>query len=368
MLSGRGDKCQPPGKWDNLKPDTPGPAMNDARQESVKHALEAWIRERMGDLREQILQAWEAGQSRLAPDEALLQHLASLAPGLDLAAATVAEGTEAELGAALDLIEGSASQGEVLKHLLEGLQPFVERSALFVVKQGIASLYAQRGFEADHPRLGAPVVPPPELEAVIQGARPRIDRPGPAYQALLGPLSRFEASDAWILPLALRRKCVALLLVDAGLRQVLDHPNHVRTLVRTAESCLSHLAGMKEEERAAPPPPPPPSSPTMRIPEPIAEPPEPDLDPKVRANAERSARVLVGDIELYFPAKVAQGRQLGRMYPLLRDELDRSRASFVDRYGHELEERHHIFYGTVVQQLCEGNGALLTGAPWAPKP
>lgn len=365
MLSGRGDKCQPPGNWDNLNPTSLGTAMNDARQEPVKQALEAWIRERMGDLREQILLTWDEGQGRLAPDEALLQRLASLAPAP--AAPGVAEGTEAELGAALDLIEGSGSQGDVLKRLLEGLQPFVERSALFVVKQGIASLYAQRGFEADNPRMGAPVVPPPELDALIQGTRPRIERPGPAYQALLGPLSRFEASDAWILPLALRRKCVALLLVDAGLRQVLDHPNHVRALVRAAESCLSHLAGMKEEERTAPPPPPPPSSPTMRIPEPISEPPEPALDPKVRANAERSARVLVGDIELYFPAKVAQGRQTGRLYPLLREELDRSRASFVDRYGHDLEERHHIFYTTVVQQLCEGNAGLLAGAPWGPK-
>ncbi len=338
--------------------------MNDARQEPVKNVLEAWIRERLGDLREQILFTWDEGQGRLVPDEALLQRLAALAPVPEPQA--VPSDTEAELGAALDLIEGSASQGEVLKHLLEGLQPFVERSALFVVKQGIASLYAQRGFEADSPRMGAPVVPPPELEAVVRGVQPRIDRPGAAYQALLGPLSRFEASDAWILPLSLRRKCVALLLVDAGLRQVLDHPNHVRALVRAAESCLSHLAGAKEDERPAPPPPPP-SSPTMRIPEPIAEASEPGLDPKVRANAERSARVLVGDVELYFPAKVAQGRQTGRLYPLLREELDRSRASFVDRYGQELEDRHRIFYGTVVQQLCEGNPALLAGAPWAPK-
>lgn len=339
--------------------------MNDARQEPVKQALEAWIRERLGDLREQLLLTWDEGQGRLLPDEALLQKLAALAPVPEPLEAPVSD-TEAELGAALDLIESSVSQGEVLKHLLEGLQPFVERSALFVVKQGIASLYAQRGFEADNPRMGAPVVPPPELEAIVQGTRARIERPGPAYQALLAPLSRFEASDAWILPLSLRRKCVALLLVDAGLRQVLDHPNHVRALVRAAESCLSSLAGQKEEERAAPPPPPP-SSPTMRIPEPIADPPAPDLDPKVRANAERSARVLVGDIELYFPAKVAQGRQAGRLYPMLKEELDRSRTSFVDRYGYDLEERHHIFYATVVQQLCEGNAALLAGAPWAPK-
>lgn len=344
--------------------------MTDARLEPLKQVLDAWLRERLNDLKEQILFTWDEGQGRLVPDAALLQKLVEQIPMPEPEPEpieTLNPDTDMDLGTALDLLERSTNQGEVLKHLLEGLQPFVERSALFVVKQGIASLYAQKGFEADNPRLGTPVVPPPELEALIQGTRPRIERPGPAYQALLAPLSRFEASDAWILPLTLRRKCVALLLVDAGLRQVLDHPNHVRAMVRAAESCLSLLAAPKEDERPAAPAVAQPSSPTVRLPDPISETSTSDLDPKLRANAERSARVLVGDIELYFPAKVAQGRQTGRLYPLLKEELDRSRASFVERYGQELEDRHRIFYGTVVQLLCGGNPALLAGAPWAPK-
>ena len=91
----------------------------------------------------------------------------------------------------------------------------------------------------------------------------------------------------------------------------------------------------------------------------------PALDPMVRINAERSARVLVGDIELYFPAKVAQGQNQGNLYAAMRDELDRSRASFVERYGAELESQHQIFYKTVVQQLCAGNPSRLGPAPWA---
>lgn len=343
--------------------------MDDSRKDPLKQALQAWLQDRLKGLQDQIQMTWEEGMGRMTPDEALLDRLLALAPPTVAPAfPEVAPDTDADLGAALDLMESSANQGEVLKHLLEGLQPFVERSALFVVKQGIASLYAQRGFEADHPRLGAPVVPPPELESLIQGQARGLDRPGPAYTALLGPLSRFEASDVRILPLRLRRKCVALLLADSGLRQVLDHPSHLRAMTHVAESCLSHLAGLKEEEQKPQAPPPPPSMPTMRIPEPIVEPPPASLDPKIRANAERSARVLVGDIELYFPAKVAQGKQQGRLYPLLRDELDRSYASFVDRYGADLEAQHHIFFATVVQLLCEGNAGLMAGAPWAPKP
>jgi len=344
--------------------------MDDSRRESIRPLVRSWIEERLHTLQEQVVMTWEEGLGRLQPDDALLQKILEAAgpetpedpfpePPTDM---------ENDLGVALDLIESASSQGEVLKNMLEGLQPFVERSALFVVKQGIANLYATRGFENDAPRLGVPVVPPPELEALLQGGVPALEGSGPAYGALMGVLSKFEASDVRIHPLHLRRKVVALVLVDSGLRQIIDHPNHVKALARAAEARLSFLAGQKEEEKEKHVPAETPASMmTQRIPETIPETPAPALDPKVRTNAERSARVLVGDIELYFPAKVAQGRQQGNLYALLRDELDRSRASFIDRYGAEVEEQHRIFFHTVVQQLCEGDAAKLGAVPWAPR-
>jgi hypothetical protein len=111
-----------------------------------------------------------------------------------------------------------------------------------------------------------------------------------------------------------------------------------------------------------------PSVPTQMVPDPIPMPaPAPaagDLDPKVRATAERLARVLVGDIELYFPQKVAQGRQNGNIYGLLREELDRSRQTFLERFGAEVESRHRIFQNTVVHQLCDGDGKRLGTPAW----
>jgi hypothetical protein len=89
-----------------------------------------------------------------------------------------------------------------------------------------------------------------------------------------------------------------------------------------------------------------------------------ELDPKIRATAERLARVLVGDIELYFPQKVAQGKQNGNMYGLLREELDRSRHTFIERFGPEVEARHRIFVTTVINLLCDADPARLGKAPW----
>jgi hypothetical protein len=344
--------------------------MDENLSEPLKQMIHKWVNDKHQALLEQVMMTWQEGMGRLAPDDGLLQKIQELlvppAPPEDPFPDVISD-TENDLGAALNLLESSASQGEVLKRLLEGLQPFVERSALFVIKQGIASLFAHRGFESDMPKPGAPVVPPPELEEVIQCRVPYLSMPGPAYVALLAPLSRFEASGVCILPLRLRRKTVALLLVDSGLRQVIDHPNHVRALAHAAEATLSFLAGLKEDEKTSVPVEAHPSMPTQRIPEPIQEASLPPLDPKIRANAERSARVLVGDIELYFPNKVVQGREKGNMYAALRDELDRSLASFVERYTSEVENQYHIFYQTVVQQLCEGDPAKLGQTPWSPR-
>ena len=342
--------------------------MDENFPASMKALLAQWVTDRQQSFLEQVMLTWHEGMGGLAPNDALVARIVALMP---VPAKPVAQGgDETDLGAGIEGLEKASTQGEVLKQLLETLARFTERSALFVVKQGIASLYAHRGFGTETPLAGTPVVPPPELEQLIQGQTALVERAGPAYAALLAPLSRFKAADLRIVPLSLRHKTVALLLVDSGVCDTIDYPHRLRALAYVAEARLSHLAGAKEakeaKEKKGSAEEPHPSVLTQLIPDPIMETPGPVLDPKIRLNAERSARVLVGDLELYFPAKVTQGQQQGNMYHAMRDELDRSRHSFVERYGAELEDQHHIFYQTVVQQLCGGDPARLGQAPWGP--
>lgn len=342
--------------------------METSDKEALKKLLQDWINERHQSLLEQVMMTWEEGLSRLKPDDALAERLGEVLPSPlpEEGFPEIPEDTDRDLGAALDLIESASGQGEALKQLLAGLQPFTERSAIFVLKQGVPSLYAHRGFESDQPKVGSTVGAPRELEEMIQGRVGLIEAPGAAYSALLGPLSRFEASGVRILPLRLRRKTVAILLVDSGLRQEVAHPHHVRALAHAAEAALSVLAGQKEDEPTRAPVEAPPSVVTVRVPEPIAES-GPMLDPKIRTNAERSARVLVSDIELYSAAKLEQARNTGNLYGALREDLDRSRIAFIERYGDDLEAQYQIFYQTVVQLLCGGDPAKLGPAPWRPR-
>ena len=395
--------------------------------DALKQILLTWLHERHQALLEQVMMTWEEGLGRLQPDDVLAQQLMAAIPATVQAPPPVIA-SDAELGVALDLLDSAPSQAEVLHKLLDGLRPFAARSALYIIKQGIANLYAFLGFDGEAAKAGTPVVPPPGLEALISGQLSVIQQTGEAYLALIRPLSGLTSADVRIHPIRLKRKTVALVLTDSGLQSTLDNPQHIRALVHSAEAALAFLSGPKDEDRpgtgplkttgpmpiiapmTTPPPPPPtpptplppvglptshaattmqmpvpaetrppgrpappapialpailaPSSmPTQQVPVPIEA--GPMLDPKIRATAERLARVLVGDIELYFPQKVAQGRQQGNLYPLLRDELERSRATFIDRFGEPVEKQYRIFIQTVQSQLCEGIPSKLGPAPW----
>lgn len=357
--------------------------------DALRTELETWLNHQNQAVLEEVMATWQSAAARFRPDAELLGRLARAGAPIPSPALPEATSGSPSLTAALDLIEGASSQGDLLKRLLDALAPLVERSALFILKQGLASLYAHRGYEAGAPLRPGSVVPPPELEAIIQGLGPSLRRKGPGYAALLATLSTFEAADTYILPLRHKRKTVALLLVDSGLRQSLDQPDLVRALTLAASAILAALASGKED--VAPPPAPAPvevtapasapvsapasapvdapvsapaSAPTQVLSDPVEPPPLVELDARTRAAAERLARVLVGDVELYFPEKVAQAKSRGNLFRLLRDELERSRATFVDRFGEALEIQHRIFTTTVIHQLCDDDASKLGDTPW----
>ncbi|GLH73915.1 hypothetical protein GETHLI_24170 [Geothrix limicola] len=365
----------------------PRPA-DQPQNEALRTRLETWVNQHNQALLEEVMATWQSVLARFQPDDALLADLreavpvpvSAVEPAAPLSLEELSDADEVplrpagagdqDLAAALDLLEGATSQSDLLKRLLDALSPLVERSALFILKQGLASLYALRGFEAQAPVKPGAIVPPPDLEALIQGSTRTIRSRGAAYTALLAPISAFEAAEVAIFPLLHKRRVVALVLVDSGLRQTLDHPEQARALVLVAAAMLASLAAGKEEEprhhpAPEPEPEPHPSAPTQVVPETIDPAPTGDLDPRTRAAAERLARVLVGDVELYFPAKVAQARTNGNLYQQLRDELERSRATFVERFGEPVENRHRIFTNTIIQLLCDGDVSKLGAAPWA---
>ncbi|HXC16379.1 MAG TPA: hypothetical protein VNV60_02955 [Holophagaceae bacterium] len=375
--------------------------------DAIRDTLAAWLKGRRQVVEEELAATIQMSLERLEPDEALLARLADAIPE---PGASSAEG-EAAIGAALDGMGTATSQAECLQRMLDGMALLAPRCAVFIVKQGILNLYAWRGFNSESPKSGTPVVPPPELLDMVMGRGEGLETPGSGYQALMGSLSPIRAPAIRVLPVRLKRRTVAVVLADSGTHSSLPHPQLVRALVQCGAAALGNLGTAAPEDRVSvtqqvpelpapmppiPPPPIPMSAPPLPVspsattgpvamnalrPPPLPPLPKPitahvgpmeitnpglavGLDPKVRSAAERLARVLTGDIELYFPAKVAQARTTGNLYGLLRDELERSRQTFLDRFGADLEKDHGIFQGTVVSLLCDGDVAKLGTTPW----
>ncbi len=340
--------------------------VDHPQQDTLRTSLEAWLSRQNQLLLEEVMATWQDALNRFQPDASLLAGLRQAA----LLAGPAQESGQAEtlLAQALDLLEDASGQGDLLKRLLDAANHFAERSALFIVKQGMASLYAHRGFEPGlSPKTGA-VVPPPDLQALIGGSSRSLRQQGPSYAALLAALGAAEATDWALFPLRHKKRGVALLLVDSGLLPRLAHPEQIRALVLATSGLLAALASGSEEQAGEARPNPAEDhtgGPPPRILAALTPPPPAELDPRTRAAAERLARVLVGDMEIYFPAEVAQARSRGNLYGLLRNDLERSRATFVERYGEETEIQYRIFTTTVIQHLCNGDASRLGSPPWA---
>src|SRR5436305_931078 len=56
-------------------------------------------------------------------------------------------------------------------------------------------------------------------------------------------------------------------------------------------------------------------------------------DQDLHKKAKRFARLLVDEIKLYNPAKVAEGKQKKDLYARLKEDIDKSRATYEKRYG-----------------------------------
>lgn len=100
-------------------------------------------------------------------------------------------------------------------------------------------------------------------------------------------------------------------------------------------------------ERAAPPPV-------------AAEPMSPE-EKKRHDDAKRLARVLVADLILYHRSEVEVGRRNKDLYQRLREDLDRSRQTYLERVGPEMAAKTNYLYEELVKTLADGNPAALAG-------
>jgi hypothetical protein len=82
-------------------------------------------------------------------------------------------------------------------------------------------------------------------------------------------------------------------------------------------------------------------------------------DADTHRKAQRFARLLVDEIKLYNQAKVAEGRRNKDLYDRLKEDIEKSRATFQKRYGSTVAASGDYFQKEVLRSLAEDDTAVM---------
>jgi len=300
--------------------------------------------------------------------------------------------SSAVLEAALAALQDVTSQADILNVLLDFAARFSGRVALFVVRGDSATVWQARGFPDDNGlrnfnlNLADPVVSRVVHERVPGAAGLDFD---PHFLQRVGHAA---GGNAILLPLVLRDKVSALVYADCGLEGGKLDVAALKLLMRSAGMWLEVLALRKAmtsgspapaQEAPAPERPPmvvatvPPeraaavaaSAPPQTAPAPAASrsavavaTPESEWTAEerdVHMRAQRFARLLVDEIKLYNQAKVGEGRAAHDLYDRLREDIEKSRASYDKRYGSTPAASADYFTKELVRILADNDASLL---------
>jgi hypothetical protein len=308
-------------------------------------------------------------------------------------------------------IQAGSSQKEILRALLDAGSAYCSRIALFVVKAGAASGWQARGFGEDQgvkdfalDLTAQPVSDSYHNRVATMGNSAAMGEP------FVNHFGRPANEQVLILPLALKDKVAALVYADGGESGRL-HSSALELLVMSTSAWLEvaslrKQAAVKDDATTAgrvedAPPVNTVSSYSdpfaghapMHVPaeipavsEPVADvvtaaasaqsavataaaaAPATAIDPlaalspedaEVHRKAQRFARLLVDEIKLYNQAKVAEGRRNKDLYDRLKEDIDKSRASFQKRYDATVAASGDYFERELLRSLAEDDVSIM---------
>ncbi len=342
------------------------------------------------------------------------------APGA-AAASPSGDGGSANLLKAISAIQSGTTQREILRALLDNTVRYSGRGALFVVKAGAATGWQGRGFTKDGDDTIKDFALNVTVGVPEQALRSRMPFSGTTRDVDPEFVSTFGApadDQVLVLPLLLKEKVAALVYADAGIEGGGKLDASAVELLVLATSAWLEVASLRKQahkeekeesaetpgEKAEVAPPPVHAAPAHSdpfaahapkhvapIPEAIpipaavveqpvavaqAEPvvagaaaapaPAPDafanLSPEeadVHRKAQRFARLLVDEIKLYNQVKVTEGRKSKDLYDRLKEDIEKSRATFQKRYGNTAAGGADYFSQELVRSLAEDDTSIM---------
>jgi len=292
------------------------------------------------------------------------------------------------LDAAVASIQDASSQSEILRNLLEGASNFSGRVALFIVKGNSLAGWQGRGFKDNEKVKSANISASEGLASrAINDRTPVAASASEFDDGFISSVGSPAQGNANVLPLLVKDKVPAVMYADAGTdKQGKSDVSALQLLVRTAGLWLEVLAMRKAgvvttasspeasaaavESAAMLTPTPLPGA--IKVPEaamaaaaPKSAPAAPagvqPGDEEVHKKAKRFAKLLVDEIKLYNQGKVNEGRQNRDLYDRLREDIEKSKATYDKRYGSTPAASANYFNDEIVRVLADNDAALMGG-------
>jgi hypothetical protein len=311
------------------------------------------------------------------------------------------DGCAEDLVKAVSLIHGGTTQKEILRALLDSTENYCGRAALFVMKGGAANGWQGRAFEnADDLKdfaLDVNAAAPSQVLQNRAAVNCHIAEMDPKFISQFGAPSE---DQVLLLPLYLKDKVAALVYADGSTDGSGKMDAAALELLVAVTSGWLEVASLRKQAakespaeagEAAPAPVQTVSSysdpfaahapkhaepATVEAAEPVvaaavgmaaaAAAPAKDAfaqmspeDADVHRKAQRFARLLTDEIKLYNQAKVGEGRKHKDLYDRLKEDIEKSRVTYVKRYGNTVAASGDYFNNEIVRSLAEDDVSLM---------
>ena len=294
------------------------------------------------------------------------------------AAARAARSALAEaLQAAARRIRQASTTAEIEQALLASAPAFCGRAALLLHQDGNltggqVSGISVNGFAEAVAGFEDPASESPALAQAIQTREALVAEANHLSPTLVQRFGVPPEEKTYLFPLSSPQGVVAVLYADS-----VNAPEGVQT---SALELLCLMAEARLEALSTPPPPPPPPAPVAE-PEKTAEPqkiesaepvPQPPAqraptdwdaltgaEQEMHMRAQRFARVLVADLQLYRAKEIRQGKKTRNLYDALKEDIDKSREVYRRKFGNSTITGIDYFHLELVRTVASEEEALL---------
>jgi len=313
-----------------------------------------------------------------------------------------------ELLKAVAAIHAGTTQKEILRALLDGTTQFCGRAALFVVKSGTANGWQGRGFEnSDELKDFALDASNTKVAQVLETHTLASCKSAEMDSKFVSHFGAPADDKMLLMPLLLKDKVAALVYADGGCETAGNFDQAaLELLVATTGAWLEvaslrkHAAKESGTERETP------AAPELQQVASYSDPfaghapkhsmaasagaesapaseavvsaeamgggaavaAAPALDPfanmsaedaDVHRKAQRFARLLIDEVKLYNQAKVAEGRKKKDLYDRLKEDIEKSRSTYLKRYGNTVAASGDYVNAEIIRSLAGDDESVL---------